>query len=156
MKGLCNAASIFSSVVPFIVVLLPLVSFNKFSCHRHDSLCNCWYMLYEHTCKLDVLLLSTIIFATILYVHETHHSIQGAEVIIVLGLFKTSLFIVWKMWMQDNGHHHFMMWTQFISYIHCGTFSMQLKSCKYGYGITGDLPWLQRSQSHNDLSPVEA
>ena len=94
MKGLCDAASIFSSVIPFVGVLLPLVSFDKFSCHGHDSLRNCWYMLYKHICKLDVLLLLTIIFATIFYVQETHHSIQGAEVIIVLGLFKTSLFIV--------------------------------------------------------------
>ena len=139
MKGLCNAASIFSLVVPFIVVLLPLVSFDKFSCHGHNSLRNYWYMLYEHTCELDVLLLSTIIFATIHYVQETHHSIYGAEVIIVFRLFKTSLFIVWKMWMQDNSCHCFMMWTQFISYVHHGTFSTQLKSCKYGYGITGDL-----------------
>ena len=94
MKGLCDVASIFSLVIPFVVVLLLLVSFDKFSCHGHNSLRNCWYMLYEHTCKLDVLLLLIIIFATIFYVQETHHSIQGAEVILVLGLLKTSLFIV--------------------------------------------------------------
>ena len=94
MKGICDAASIFSLVGPFIVVLLPLVSFDKFSCHGHNSLHNSWYMLYQHICELDVLLLSIIIFATIFYVQETHHSIQGAEIIILLGLLKTSLFIV--------------------------------------------------------------
>ena len=57
MKGLCDAASIFSSVVPSVVVLLLFVSFDKFSCHGHDSLRNFWYMLYEHICELDVLLL---------------------------------------------------------------------------------------------------
>ena len=88
---------------------------------------------------------STSIYANFMFCccdhHFCYHSLctgnpslhSGAEVIILLGLLKTSLFIVQKMWMQDNGRHHFMMWTRFISYVHHGTFSTQLKSCKYGY-----------------------
>ena len=132
-KALMMCRLFFPWLFTFVVMLLLLVSFNKFSCHGHNSLCNCWYMLYEHKCKLDVLLL-TIIFAAILFTDrkpitpfkdQSHNSLEINED----KSFHCMKDVNARQWPSS----FFMMWTWFISYIQCGTLF-----CTYGLVSIGD------------------